>query len=844
MNKQILYYRFKNINNNEKREFPNKRIETKYKTEIRNNKIETNYKTEIRNNNNKKQNLNNSFSKEFTNISEDLYEDDDENNTLAQSYSFSQINKYKEEFLKEPLNMVLDSYLYGRNNKNKKIKFITQADIAKLKNKILTKQSNINKEIEEYLEIRNNFPDDKQFEDNLKQFLNDNDIEQFYLKILDVKYRLNVVLPNNNISPIFTLEHLFEYIISNNKLQQNTIDLDSKYNKLKPIIYKYRQIKGDGNCYYRAVMFRYLEQIILRKDIILFKKIILDMKQCFESKEIKNRLYIKMGTTFKPELHLKIMVLILNLIEKNKIQEAHQLFVKCILSCAIFDFGLILYFRYILYLYIKSNENKLFSKSFPVKIGNLLPSIYENQKGEFEFSKFYINYLLKMFMDAEKIIIYLTPFLLGVNLDIIVFEDNEEQIVQRLTYDENNSENMKQDNVITLLNRNAHYDLIYTYEEYNKYSNIYNFYEMLEPNNSLEKSSDSNFFLLQTNRNKAHEHEGYNTTVKNIDNNTKVINNNIFNKNNNLINKDNNEKYTNNESNNKESNKLPEMKLKLTTETPFGHPECTIDDNYLNEIDNMFSNKNKSNNDCIVCKKKIKEQIQDKYNICNKCLENEILTQLKKNYSDYLKNLNNTKKKFKINPIKIKEYSLYLKDIIDILKLIINIKDEKELLNYLKNFVCIKCFEIVDNNKNTIVKFPCGCRICNKEELETYFTVQSEIKDNFKCICGYKYEPKDLYDLSIECNKVGSSLLILLIINIFNKSILSKGCSGCGKTKNLEKIEYEPEAKSLFCFENYLKLHNFNMNLDHLMCRECKSRYKNQKFMCFYCNRIHLYLPN
>jgi hypothetical protein len=145
----------------------------------------------------------------------------------------------------------------------------------------------------------------------------------------------------------------------------------------------------------------------LDQNIVLLKKVILDMFECFNSQEIKKRLQIKMDTIFKPDLHLRIMILILYLLEKRKVQEAHQIFVKCILSCATFDYGLILYFRYIIYLYIKDNENKLYSKNFPVKIGNLLPSKYENSKGEFDFNKFYTEYLLKMFMEAEKIIIYL-----------------------------------------------------------------------------------------------------------------------------------------------------------------------------------------------------------------------------------------------------------------------------------------------------------------------------------------------------------------------------------------------------------------------------------------------------
>jgi hypothetical protein len=42
---------------------------------------------------------------------------------------------------------------------------------------------------------------------------------------------------------------------------------------------------------------------------------------------------------------------------------------------------MILYLRYKLYEYIQVNEEKLFSKDFPVKVGNLLPFEYETEQG-------------------------------------------------------------------------------------------------------------------------------------------------------------------------------------------------------------------------------------------------------------------------------------------------------------------------------------------------------------------------------------------------------------------------------------------------------------------------------
>ena len=148
-------------------------------------------------------------------------------------------------------------------------------------------------------------------------------------------------------------------------------------------------------------MFRYFEIIILNKEIELLRNIILDMKNSFYSKEIMERKEIKLNTVFKPDLPLKIMFIILELITDNNIELAHLIFFKSLLICPIFDYGLIFYFRYIIYNYIRENEDKLYLKNFPIKIGNLLPSKYETEDGEFLFNSFYQNYLLKIHQNVN-----------------------------------------------------------------------------------------------------------------------------------------------------------------------------------------------------------------------------------------------------------------------------------------------------------------------------------------------------------------------------------------------------------------------------------------------------------
>ena len=167
------------------------------------------------------------------------------------------------------------------------------------------------------------------------------------------------------------------------------------------------------------------------------------------------------------------MIIILELVQNDKIIEAHLAFYKGLNFSKIIDFSFILYFRYIIYSYIKENENKLYSDSFPVLIGNLLPSKYEIN-GNFDFNSFYQTYLLKMSVSAEKIVIYLTPFVLGIKLDIVLFEDKEKEVVKTFNYTGKSQLNI--DDSIFVLNRAGHYETVFNYKDNQKYGYIYKYY--------------------------------------------------------------------------------------------------------------------------------------------------------------------------------------------------------------------------------------------------------------------------------------------------------------------------------------------------------------------------------
>ena len=561
-----------------------------------------------------KKQLNYSFTKEFINIislneeDEDGSQADNSNSNLAKShFGLGDFSKMQEDILgeyNEVSSTVLDEKIQrkicSKGKEIRKIKtFVNHNDIDA---KDIENNNNINEndnflKIREITEISN-----EEFYKMKYDLLNDDYLEQLKNFIIDFQYSVNS--PNSTISigSLFPLEKLVESGFNNDN---DFIDeMLKKYNLFEEYIFNYRTIKGDGNCYYRAVMFRYIEILILNKKISLLQNIIFDMKNSFYSEEILSRKEIKMNTVFKPELPLKIMIIILDLVIKNKAELAHLIFLKSLLICPIFDFGLIFYFRYIFYTYIKENENKLYLKNFPIKIGNLLPSKYETEDDKFLFDSFYQNYLLKMFMEAEKIIIYLTPFILGINLDIIIFND-ESDIIKKINYDGKPKYLIEER--IFLMNLKNHYELLYTKINNEKYESLFSKYinnDYLKNSAILHELSKKNNIIIKPKENiNKHVNKNSNKNIQNIKINT-----------NNDINIDTNSNIIINTNN--------DIKISSNNDIDI-NTNNNINNNIINNNSNIPSNKNENNKNKIIPeiskpstkkKKKIKKYKLENYN--------------------------------------------------------------------------------------------------------------------------------------------------------------------------------------------------------------------------------------
>ena len=824
------------------------------------------------------------------NISNGNNQIEDENLIINFSFSKDYANLIRKDLIQK------DNNLNNENNNetileqkiNKEIK--KDGNIQKLSSFIQSKEINILQSslnfslsditIEsEYLSIRI-FPSyDKNEFEIIKQKVSKNlNIIKDYLLNRQCLYKDFSI--NKTVGPLLPLTVLIENAYSYKPEYKNS--MNKKYQRLKNYICNFRTIYGDGNCYYRAVMFRYIELLILNKKSEYLKLLIIDIYKSFQTEEVSKRLILGKEKIL-PDLIVQIMIILLELIEKDEITTAHQVFYKSLLYSKQFDFSLILYFRFILYDYIKKNEKKLYMEDFPVLIGNLLPSQYEND-GVFDFNSFYEKYLLKMFVCAEKIIIYLTPFVLGINVDVILFDDEEDEILKHFKFVGKDELNIKE--TIFIIHKKGHYENIFNYEDNKNFNEVYSYYrnnlknyfididkKLLNDYNQFNNTNNNQIIQKQNSENK--DSQKHNTEIEKNNNN---INNNINNQyiNNNINNLDNNNYINNQYINNNPygNNKVQIIKNNQLNETKVQRPKTAR--NYLNRNNiNQFNNQglNPKNNNyrnynntnisqinyqgnkydvykinnynfyqqkqCEKCLTYFKEKNMTLNNICKKCLSELILAQLKYFYIDYLKSVQQ-----KINVITINDFNIYF-----LSKFKINIENKnfniyqiideylynsnkdkneflKELILFLKSKICLLCYNDINNNSQ--FKIICKCNFCSIDHLKYYFKeiVKNRIKYNYKCICTYEYKPNEVLEL---CTFLFNNKLYhdnqRLLEHL--ERIFSFICSKCGKEKmNMHKISVNE---------------NFNNNFCHYICDECIKSDNKRIFECIICNKEHNY---
>jgi hypothetical protein len=293
---------------------------------------------------------------------------------------------------------------------------------------------------------------------------NENTVKIFnQLKEINPYSGLNDLSLIPNISPSNSIENLVESTYA--------YDPKLKYQMAEEICYvkilynKWRRIGGDGNCFYRSVMFGYLENLIFDKNILALQRIVTELVEKFDPEylntknlpiEIKDPL-LKIDRRLIVTI-FRIIIDILDKPGKDSINEALTCLTKSFNFSKVFDMAMILYLRYKLYEFILKNKENYFSQDFPIKLGNLLPFQYETEEGKFLYDNFFKEDLLKLYTYAEKIAIYLTPFVIKMNLRVLFYDYGSDCNIQTKHF----TCYLKDKQTLDILYRKAHYDIIYS----------------------------------------------------------------------------------------------------------------------------------------------------------------------------------------------------------------------------------------------------------------------------------------------------------------------------------------------------------------------------------------------
>ena len=305
----------------------------------------------------------------------------------------------------------------------------------------------------------------------------------------------------------------FKQYLDSLQLSNTYCDDVLKYNSIGPL-HKYdkddklfwRKVKGDGNCFYRGFLFAFFENIIFTSNISYLVSILYDFKLKINKTKFRE---ISVHYGFNVILCFKcLLMLYLSMISKSRDTKlkSYTIFIKMLNNIKDFDYGLISYFHFLIFEFIENNQDNHYSEVFNVKIGNLLPKEYEDENGNQNFNLFYDNFLFKLFTEAEKIIIYISPFIFNIELNLY-YENSqnppEEEEIKTSLIDSDSEEkekqvikqyevlNFKPENntplyQISLLYRRTHYDVLYSdsyYEVYKTYLNINFAKEIKEKNN-------------------------------------------------------------------------------------------------------------------------------------------------------------------------------------------------------------------------------------------------------------------------------------------------------------------------------------------------------------------------
>ena len=642
---------------------------------------------------------------------------------------------------------------------------------------------------------------------------------------------------NYNIEPIINLKKLIEntFFFDKNLKEQMLVH----YIELENIVYKFRGVKGDGNCFYRSIIFIFMENIIMEKNIMLLKEITTDINTKFSEKYINNlqlnKKYINDEKKFKKCLidNLKnikkdliiqcLYVLIISLDNPSLYNfDIYIVLIKLFIYCTPFEQALIYYLKFILFEYILNNIEKYYTKEFSINLINLLPEEYVNnfdeidKPNEFRVQEYFMEELLKMGTDAERIVIYCTPFVLNCDINIVMYEFDlpNDAINQKLFECFNKKTKLR----IEILFRKTHYDVVYNKEYYLKYKHYLDKVSWkLNDINIIQDIDIENMKRIQRGEEVIKEEKNINNVYPIYDqNDNNINNNNNGNYNNNNGNYNNNNGNYNNNSGNYNNN----------------------NGNYNNNINKFNINEKPENinslNLCQFCYNEISPNSKSfPLKLCQKCLLSHLENSIFINYLSYLQNViisfnknhydleNALISYFNKQQIEINKKNYELMNII----LYYSETEFEKIINTVKKKSCTIC---QNNNAGNNIKYnlPCGCVLCSDECINNYFTIllvnEVKILKNYhyysfifkNCFCGYQFTINDYFKFKKNFEYLNGYIDIILNHNLTLKCLL------CLNTITIKDLRYMLILKD----DNYKK---FELKeFKHLLCEKCNNKLK------------------
>ena len=312
---------------------------------------------------------------------------------------------------------------------------------------------------------------DKRNVQNIINKINSKSFEDYFkdYKITENKYKISCLSSLN-----FLVEYTYYFRDNIEDLKQTDLK------ELESYIYKFRGIKGDGDCFYRGLIFSIMENSILTNNIMQMKELLILYceKMNKNNKLVNEKEYLSKIKQMNIEIVPNFIYLIITQMETD-ISKAYRVLLMAFLFFEDFDFSIIFFTRYLFYEYISSNEDKIYSTEYQLEIGCLLPDDYVVDKGdknEYFFENFYSLMLMNPKTFAEKIVLYVAPYVFDINMNVLVYDYGTNIIpsnIQQKVFSSDNNSKSKID--VNLLFRKSHYDIYYTkkyYEENKKYLNI------------------------------------------------------------------------------------------------------------------------------------------------------------------------------------------------------------------------------------------------------------------------------------------------------------------------------------------------------------------------------------